>query len=342
MRCRWVVPLLLMVSLLAEVGTSQEPPLSTNSRHKEQKHIDSKRDIESIGKRNLGSRGLGNWYSFEREIEIGHEYSAEIETTVTLLQDPVICEYVNRVGQTLVHNSDAKLPFTIKVVNSDEINAFSLPGGFLYINVGVILDAESESELAAVMAHEIAHVAAHHAMREMTRSQLFNLASMGLMIVGGPAGSAIQQVTSIAFPMGMMKFSRGFEAEADYLGLQYLYASGYDPQAFISLLERISAQDKKKHHRWAGLFAMHPVTSDRIKKATAEMSEILPDREVYLLNTSEFDMVKRRALDLQDAIQGGEASGGPTLRRRTKSSKTDGPMADSQIPASHPDTPPPR
>ena len=325
MRCPWVVPLLLGSLLVVQAGAAQEVEPGTTSHQKKHKHIDPKRDVASIGKRNLGGRGFGNWYSPQREVELGREYSTDVESDVKLLKDPMICEYVNRLGQTLVQNSDAKLPFTIKVVDSDEVNAFSLPGGYLYVNVGVILAAENEAELAAVMAHEISHVAAHHAVREMTRSDLFNLASMGLIMVGGPAGGALQQVTSIAFPMGLMKFSRGFEAEADYLGLQYLYASGYDPQAFVSMLERISTQDRKKHHKFSGLFAMHPEISDRIKKISAEISEILPSREMYMLSTSDFEVVKRHALDLQDAVQGRGAGGGLILRRRTKS-KTDGPV----------------
>ena len=340
MRCRLVVPFLLVSLLVATTGAAQEVQTPQTSQQKKQKRIDPKRDIASIGKRSLGGRGFGNWYSPQREFELGREYSTEIESDITLLKDPVICEYVNRLGQTLIHNSDAKIPFTIKVVDSDEVNAFSLPGGFLYVNVGVILAAQNEAELAAVMSHEISHVAAHHAVREMTRSDLFNLASMGLIMVGGPAGSAIQQVTSIAFPMGIMKFSRGFEAEADYLGLQYLYASGYDPQAFISMLERIGAEDRKKHHKFSGLFSMHPEISDRIKKISAEMSEILPNREMYMLNTSEFDMVKKHALELQDAVQGGGSAGGLTLRRRTKSKADDPPVGLPQ--GSRPDQSPQR
>src|ERR1022692_3339704 len=175
-----------------------------------------KNDVDAIGNRNVGGRGLGDWYSTDTEIKMGKQYAMMVEQTARMVQDPVITEYVNRIGQNLVRNSDAKVPFTIRVIDSDEINAFALPGGFSYVNSGLILAADEEAELAGVMAHEIAHVAARHAMQQMTRAQYARMATIPLIFVGGGLGYALQSAASLALPMTFLKFSRGFEVEADY------------------------------------------------------------------------------------------------------------------------------
>ena len=108
----------------------------------------SKDDIEAIGNRDIGGRGLGNWYSLEGEIRMGREYAQMVDTSTKLVQDPIVTEYVNRIGQNIVRNSDSKVPFTIKVIDSNEINAFALPGGFLYVHSGLLLAADEEAELA--------------------------------------------------------------------------------------------------------------------------------------------------------------------------------------------------
>lgn len=277
----------------------------------------SKDDIRAIGNRKIGGTGVGNWYSLEREIKMGQEYSQAIETGVDLVVDSTITEYVNRIGQNLVRNSDAKVPFTIKVVDAEEINAFALPGGFLYVNSGLLLAAEGEAELAGVMAHEIAHVAARHATRQMTRSEIFNLASIPLIFVGGGLGVAVQQAAGLAIPLSMTKFSRSFESEADYLGVEYLYKSGYDPQAFISFFERVQALDKQKPGVLAKAFSNHPQTSDRIKKTQKEIALILPARDAYVISTSEFDDVKLRLMAIENRRQlKKQDESRPVLRRR--------------------------
>src|SRR5207253_9355883 len=197
----------------------------------------------AIGNRNIGARGFGNWYSIEKEMAMGKSYAQQVESTVKLVQDPVVNEYVNRIGQNLVRNSDAKVPFTIKVVDSDEINAFALPGGFFYVNSGLILAADDESELAAVMAHEIAHVAARHGTENASKAQLVNIASIPLIFMGGVAGFGIRQAAGFLIPMQFLQFSRKAEAEADYLGVQYLYKTGYDPGAAVSFFEKLQAKE---------------------------------------------------------------------------------------------------
>jgi len=256
------------------------------------RHLRDKDDISRIGHRNVGHKGFGNWYSFESEIAMGKEYAELVEADLKFLDDPLVTEYVNRIGQMLVRHSDAKVPFTIKVVDSDELNAFTLPGGFLYVNHGVILSAENEAEVAGVIAHEVAHVAARHATRQMTRANILSLVSLPLDIAGGGlVGQAVHLVAGLARPMEMLKFSRNFESEADYLGLEYMYAAGYDPQAFISFLERAGV-DQKNVGKWGGLLSTHPLVTSRIKKSQTEIARILPERESYIVNTSEFDEVK--------------------------------------------------
>jgi predicted Zn-dependent protease len=217
-----------------------------------------------------------------------------VEQTAKMVQDPVISEYINRIGQNLVRNSDAKVPFTIKVIDDDSANAFALPGGFFYVNTGAILAADSESELAGVMAHEIAHVAACHAAREMTRGNLAQIATLPLIFMGGWAGFGIQQVASLAMPVYFMKFTRGFEAEADYLGTEYLYKSGYDPNGLITFFEKIEALEKKKPGFLNKAFASHPQTPDRVEKTEHEIATILPAKPEYVVDTSEFQQIKAR------------------------------------------------
>jgi predicted Zn-dependent protease len=281
-------------------------------------------DVNAIGNRKVGGRGLGDWYSIDSEIKMGKQYAQQVEQTVKLVQDPVVNEYVNRIGQNIVRNSDCKVPFTIKVVDSDEINAFALPGGFFYVNSGLILAADEESELAGVMAHETAHVCARHAMRQQTRGNWANIATLPLIFVGGGIGYAARSVAQIGLPLTFMSFSRSFEAEADYLGMQYAYATGYDPSAEISFFEKIEAQEKKKPGAIAKAFASHPQTPDRIAQLQKEIATILPNKDQYLVTTSEFDDVKTRlaAIENRRKVTDTKDDNKPTLRR-TAQSKTD-------------------
>ncbi|MDP9158862.1 MAG: M48 family metallopeptidase [Acidobacteriota bacterium] len=301
------------------------PKTATAKPEQKFEHDGGRSDVDAIGNRHVGcDRGMGNWYSIEKQMAMGKQYAMQVESTSKLVQDPVITEYVNRIGQNLVRNSDAQVPFTIKVIDADEINAFALPGGFFYVNTGLILAADEEAELAGVMAHEIAHVAACHAARENTRGQLMNLASIPLIFVGGPIGYAGYQAAGLALPLTFLKFSRGFEGEADYLGLEYMYKSGYDPQAFISFFEKIQAQEKKKPGTLSKAFATHPQTPDRISKSQEEISRILPPRPQYTVSTSEFDDVKSRLASLENRrkLVDQKDSGKPSLRRTSAPDKT--------------------
>jgi len=288
-------------------------------------------NIDAIGNRNVGcDKGLGNWYSLDKQVAMGRQYSQQVEHGAKMVNDPVITEYVNRVGQNLVRNSDAKVPFTIKVIDTDEINAFALPGGYFYVNSGLILAADNEAELAGVMAHEIGHVAACHVARQQTRGNMVNLASIALIFVPGGWGvyEAEQAALGIGVPVAFMKFSRSFEAQADFLGMEYMYKAGYDPQAFISFFEKIEAQEKKKPGTLAKAFASHPMTPDRVAAAQNEMRTVLPARPEYIVDTSEFDQVKGRLASLENRhkLQNDkDKADRPTLRRAT----ADNPSTDN-------------
>ena len=296
-----------------------QPPASLPTKDDDQiKHDGTKTDVDAVGNRNVGcGRGVGNWYTVEGQVARGRVYAQQIEAQIKLVNDPVVTEYVNRIGQNLVRNSDAQVPFTIKVIDSDVVNAMALPGGFFYVNSGLILAADEEAEMAGVMAHEIAHVAACHYAREMTRAQLMQMASIPLIFIGGAIGYGAYEASGLAIPMTFLKFSRTFEAQADYLGVQYMYRAGYDPSAFVSFFEKIQAMEKKKPGTLAKAFDTHPQTPERIEKTQEEIRKILPSKQQYIVTTSEFDEVKARlasienrhkALDQKDANK-------PSLRR---------------------------
>ncbi|MGB8457319.1 MAG: M48 family metallopeptidase [Candidatus Acidiferrum sp.] len=282
----------------------------------------SKEDVNDIGNRNLG-KGI-NFYSLEREIALGKSLAQEVERSSKMIDDPVVTEYVNRVGQNLVRNSDAKVPFTIKVIDSDEVNAFALPGGFFYVNSGLILRAQEESELAGVMAHEISHVVLRHGTKNATKGEIMQLATIPLMLLGpgGWAGYGIYEAAQLAIPVTYLKFSRDAERQADYFGLQYMYHAGYDPNSYVTFFERIQADEKRRPGTIPKVFSTHPPTPDRIEAAQKEIATILPARPEYIVTTSEFDSVKARLRNIMFARKVSDnAPGKPTLRTKTEQSK---------------------
>jgi predicted Zn-dependent protease len=285
---------------------------------------DPKKDPDQIGNRNVG-KGV-NFYSIEKEIALGKGLAQQVERQAKIINDPVIAEYVNRVGQNLVRNSDAKVPFTIKVIDSEEVNAFALPGGFFFVNSGLIMKADNEAELAGVMAHEIAHVAARHGTRQATRGEIAQLGMIPLVFMGGWTGYGIYQAANVLVPVGFLRFSRAFESEADMLGLEYMYKAGYDPTAFVDFFEKIETLEKRKPGTLAKVFSTHPMTDDRIKAAQKNIEELLKAKPEYIVTTSEFNDVKNRLLAMHNKrkIDNKDDGSRPTLRRAPGS--TNGPV----------------
>ena len=313
----------------ADVQNAPTPPPAAlpQTDDSDLKHDGGKRDVDAVGNRNVGcGRGVGNWYTVEGQVARGRVYAQQIESQIKLVNDPVVTEYVNRIGQNLVRNSDAQVPFTIKVIDSDVVNAMALPGGFFYVNSGLILAADEEAEMAGVMAHEIAHVAACHYGREMTRANLLQMASIPFIFMGGAIGYAGYEAAGLGIPLTFLKFSRGFEAEADYLGVEYMYRAGYDPSAFVSFFEKLQAMEKKKPGTLSKAFDTHPQTPDRIQKSQDEIRSILPAKPQYVVTTSEFDDVKARLATLENRhkVLDQKDSNKPSLRRTSTSTDKSG------------------
>jgi beta-barrel assembly-enhancing protease len=296
---------------------SAEPDQANTS---EIKHDGGKKDVDAIGNRKVGGFDL---YSIETDVKIGKAYAQQIERSMKMVEDPVVNEYVNRIGQNLVRNSDAKVPFTIKVVDADEVNAMALPGGFLYVNSGLILAADDEAELAGVMAHEIAHVALRHATRGLSRAQMANFMSLPLIFVGGVPGVIGGELAQIGIPVTFLTFSRDFEAEADYFGMQYMYKAGYDPNALVTFFEKLQAREKKKPGTLSKAFSTHPQNADRIKKSQKEMATILLPRDGYLETTSEFNDIKSRLAILENRRKVDDANRNKPALRRTSAAGGD-------------------
>ena len=290
-------------------------------------------DVDAVGNRDIGARGVGNWYSTDTEMKMGKMYATQIEKSTKFITDPVVTEYVNRIGQNIVKNSDCKVPFTIKVIDSDEINAFALPGGFFYVNSGLLLNADEEAELAGVMAHETAHVCAHHIAKQMTRANYAQLGMIPVMIlVGGWTGVGIYEGSQLVIPMAFLKFDRQFEMQADYLGIQYMYRAGYDPQAFITFFEKIQALQKRKPGLVSKAFADHPQTPDRILHSQEEIARILPARDEYMVTTSEFDDVKARLARIENKrrLTDSRNTNKPSLRKAGSGDSSSPPSSDDR------------
>jgi len=301
----------------ASTQTARTKPLSTNE------------DPNMIGKRNINkgiwSGGILGARGTESEVRLGRQIAAQVDREAKFIDDPIITEYVNRVGQNIVLHSDAKIPFTIKVIDSDEVNAFALPGGFFYVNKGLVLAADNEAELAGVMAHEIAHVAARHAMENDAKRRAINIGLLAGILLGGPiVSNVLYNAGGLIDGLSFLKFTRGAEEEADKLGVQYMWAAGYDPNAMATMFEKLEAKNKKKPGTIAKLFATHPAPPDR-RASAISLAARFPERDEYVISSSEFQRVKNRLLRLSNArasssgaIAGSEdgTPGRPTLKRR--------------------------
>ncbi len=282
----------------------------------DKKKVAPEKDPDQIGNRNV-SKGP-NFYSIEKEIALGKSLAEQVQRQAKIIDDPVIAEYVNRVGQNLVRNSDAKVPFTIKVIDIEDVNAFALPGGFFFVNSGLILKADTEAELAGVMAHEIAHVAARHGTRQATKAELAQLMTLPLIFYGGWAGYGARQAAGVVLPLSFLHFSQAVESEADLLGLEYMYKTGYDPGAFVDFFEKIESLEKKKPGTLSKFFSSHPPTGNRIITSQQNIQKYLKERPEYVVTTSEFDNVKARLQTLHNRrkVDTKDQNSGPTLRKK--------------------------
>ena len=277
-----------------------------------------------IGKRDINKHQI-DFYSLQKEVALGQQMASQVDRQGKFIDDPVITEYINRVGQNLVLHSDAKVPFTIKVLDSEDVNAFALPGGFFYVNKGLILAADNEAEVACVMAHEIGHVAARHGVEQASKAQVANFAMIPLIILTGGLGYLVYEAANIALPLAFLKFSRSMETEADMLGAEYAWAAGYDPVYLVKFFEKVQKLDKSKPGTLSKAFDTHPPTPERITRVNALISKF-PDHEEYIVNTSDFNKIRSRMMALSDKKiigAGGTDSGShrPTLKRRGDSSE---------------------
>jgi predicted Zn-dependent protease len=274
---------------------------------------DKKKDPTQIGDRNV-SKGL-NFYTLDQELALGKQLAIEVEKQAKIVDDLIVSEYINRLGQNLARNSDVTFPVTFKLIEGDEINAFTLPGGHIFINTGLLKLSANEAELASAIAHELGHAAARHATRQASRNQLVSMGTIPLAVLGGLGGLAGGVAANAVMPMAFLRFSREFETEADLLGVQYLWKSGYDPDASIDLFEALESTEKRQPGSVSKLFRSHPLTPDRIEKTQKNIDMLLPARAEYVLNTSEYEDVRARLEGL--STRSPEGSKAPQLRRNS-------------------------
>jgi beta-barrel assembly-enhancing protease len=309
----------ISIAFIFSIALATSPVLG-QKKNKKEKPLEDKNNPQLIGKRDI-NKGQLAFYGLDKEVALGRQLAREVDRSSKMVNDPVVTEYINRIAQNLVLHSDAKVPFTIKVIDSNDPNAFALPGGFLYVNRGLIELADNEAEVAGVIAHEIAHVTARHGIENASKGELLRYGSIPLIFFGGIGGYIVQQVANIAVPLTFLKFSRGAEKEADRLGAQYMWASGYDPNALATFFEKLQSKEKGKQSTLLKVFSTHPVTGDR-KELVQELIARFPDRESYQISSSEFNGVKSRlvAANASRTIGGSASDGGrPTLKRNPDS-----------------------
>jgi predicted Zn-dependent protease len=273
---------------------------------------DKEKDPTEIGERNVA--GKFNAYSLEKEMALGKQLAIEVRKQAKIVDDPIVAEYINRLGQNLARNSDVAFPVSFTLIEADDINAFTLPGGFIFINTGTLRLSDNEAELASVLAHELGHAAARHATRQITRDNTITAATLPLILFGG-WGLLARQGATLAGPMAMFRFSRAFETEADLLGIQYLWKAGYDPSASVDLFERVESTERKQPGSVSKLFRTHPLTPDRIEKTQKNIDELLPGRPEYIVNTSEYEAVRERLAEISQTRKPDPKDQHPTLRR---------------------------
>lgn len=294
MKLIWPVTLLLLVGWAAG---------SPRDGHKRSK---SDRDINAIGHRNIAYKG--NWYSLDKEKQVAVQFSAAFEQANPLLQDAEIGAYVQGLAQKVARTSDAKLPITTRIADSDDVYAVTLPGGYQCLSRGLLLIVDDEAGLASVLARGIAHTALRSATMDQTRENLMKMATVPLILFGNSPGT---QDTSLAVPLTALKFRREDEQDADYFGLQYEYKAGYDPDAFLRTVQTIWSLPR--YSKISNTFGSFPPLSLRLAALRSEIDQVLPKNHSGIDNTSEFMEFKKHLLSLPPAKQ--EKSPDPKLIR---------------------------
>ena len=314
MRKMRLIPLGLVAALLCGVVSVLAADVAAVKPCSDSK--DKMDDVYCIGQRRVAHHSI---VSEQKEIAIGKKYSEQINHSAKLVKDPVITEYVNRVEQNIAENSDAKIPITVRVIDSPAINAFTLPGGFIYVNTGLLHAASSEAQLAGVLAHETAHVACRHWASDVTKQTLLQYAMIPLIFtpMSYPVYLGISEGMNFGIPLAFLKFSRKDEQQADFLGLQYMWKAGYDPNAYLAMFSKIITEQRRAPGSVPSVFMDHPPTRDRIIKAEEEIKDILPSRPEYLVSNSEFQTVQDRLNNLLGQMKKMQAaSNKPTLLKR--------------------------
>jgi predicted Zn-dependent protease len=232
-----------------------------------------------------------------QEIELGRQAAAEVERTQPLLDDTVVNAYIKGLGLHLVeYCGRPNIEYHFKVIDTPEVNAFALPGGFVYVNRGLIEKAGNESELAGVLAHEIGHVVGRHSVEQVKRAQLTGL-GLGVldMILGGRgtaasiANMASQMVASGAF----MKYSRDAEREADRLGARNLYDAGFDPRGMVTFFQKLDAMRKREPNVIEAFFSTHPSPDERVKNVS-DLIRSFPPKEGPFTDSGKLEQIQAR------------------------------------------------
>ena len=261
--------------------------------------------------------GRFNILTTEEEVQIGREAAREIERDLRLYNDPVVTAYVNGLGQTLAgYSSRSGLTYYFKVVDTDEVNAFALPGGWLYVNRGLITTAENESELAGVIGHEIGHVDKKHGARAISRQ--LGAAVLLDATLGGTDASASRragrQIAALFFGVNQLSYGRDAEREADRFAVESTYAAGIDPEGTATFFQKLVAMQKSEPGQLAKMFSTHPPSRERVENVRAQIGE-LPAKAGLTSDSRRFQEIKKRIFE-RERVRRGKKARSTEKRRR--------------------------
>jgi len=283
MKGQALTPLLALAFTVWTCGSQALASAHPQSRERSK----SDADINAIGNRHI-ARGV-NFYSVQHEKDLGKSLADEVERSAKLMQDPSVIEYVEKVAQNVTKHSDAEIPITVRVIDSDAVTTFTLAGGYQYVSRGLLLKLENEGELASVLARGIAHTALRSATTQATKAQL--MAATVPVLASGPSSSSARQAPTTS--LIQLKMKRDDELDADYFGIEYVYKAGYDPECFTSFLQRIwGFNATAANDSVSKVFGTYPPLDERLAALKKEISKILPPRDGAIISTPEFDEFK--------------------------------------------------